>query len=819
AAVAASERALRALQATDWAEVGKLKVRVGRDVGEVESRGGDFFGPPLNRAARLCALGHGGQVLVSSSVLNEVSASAPTGLQVHHLGEVHLRGMAVPEPVAQLVFVGLPADFPELRTHTDFALDDPTEMISLPGYEVRDRVGEGAFGVVWRAYQPSVGREVAVKVIRPELASQASFVRRFEAEARTIARLAHPHIVPLIDFWRDTDSAYLVLALLSGGSLAHPVESRDVDRASARKMLGQLGAALDHAHSQGMVHGDVKPSNVLLDGSGNAYLSDFGIAARLLYPETAVSASLAPQYRAPEETETGPTPATDLFALGVLAREMLDGLPDLEGVLARATAANPGDRYPSAAGFLAELDSVLGTEATHVEPAVVSRNPYKGLRAFEEGDAPDFHGRGELVATLVAAVSERRFVTVVGPSGSGKSSVVKAGLLPELSNGAVDGSDRWFRVAFTPGPDPLVSLADAVESVSTDEVTAESLVGSELHTLVDGDLLLVIDQFEETYTLAGPEERRVFLDLLADAVEAPDSSVRVVATLRADFYDRPLEDGRLGRLVRDGLVTVLPPTRDELIETITAPSQAVGLRWEPGLPHRLAEDVAHQAGGLPLLQYALTELVEHRGGDLLTSSDYQDIGGVAGALVKRAELIFAEFEPSQQHIARQVLLRLVTVDEDSDDIRRRVRRSELETMGITRSDLDTVLDRFTIQRLFLADRDPATRGPTVEVAHEALIREWPRLKGWIEDQREALILGRRFRAALDEWEHNDRDDDYLLTGSRLAPFAGWAETTRLTSHEEDYYWASRDKDQEQHSARRRRRRTLTGILTSAAIVA
>lgn len=818
-ATQAAERTQRSLLAADWGEVGVLTVRMGIDVGEAEARGGDFFGPPLNRAARLSAVGHGGQVLVSSAVQTEVVASAPAGVQIRQLGEVRLRGMASPERVAQLVFGGLPVDFPDLRVDAVPPLDDRVELVSLPGYEVRGPIGEGALGVVWRAYQPSVGREVAVKVIRHELASQPAFVRSFEAEARTIARLAHPHIVPLIDFWRDATSAYLVLGLLAGGSLASAVDSGSLDRATSRRILGQVGAALDHAHSQGMTHGDVKPANVLLDGAGNAYLSDFGIAARLIDSDLAFSVSPGSRYRAPEEATTGPAPEADLYALGVLAGELFGGEPGSDAVIARATAVRPEDRYPTAAAFLADLLHSLGEEPVEAASTGVSRNPYKGLRAFEEGDAADFYGRGELVASLVAAVSEHRFVTVVGPSGSGKSSVVQAGLLAALAASALKGSSQWFRVVLTPGADPVEALAEALRRVSSRPMSPDELAQGGLTRAVEGDLLVVVDQFEEVYTLADPEHRRNFVALLVDAVEDQETSVRVVTTLRADFYDRPLEDDRLGRLVRDGLVTVLPPTREEVVEMISAPALAVGLRWEPGLPHRLADDVAQEPGGLPLLQYALTELVENRSGDVLTGSDYMSTGGVAGALANRAEVLFARLTPAQQRAARQVLLRLVTVDEETDDTRRRVRRSELESIGIARGDLKAVLATFTSQRLLLADLDPATRSPTVEVAHEALVREWPRLAGWVDDQREALILGRRFRAALTDWERNDRHDDYLLTGSRLAPFTGWAGSSSLTPEEQSYYRASRDRDEEERNARRRRRRTLAGILVSAAAIA
>ncbi len=226
--------------------------------------------------------------------------------------------------------------------------------------------------------------------------------------------------------------------------------------------------------------------------------------------------------------------------------------------------------------------------------------------------------------------------------------------------------------------------------------------------------MLVVDQFEEIYTQVGdPEVQRRFVDLLVEVVE---KGGRVLVTLRADFYDRPLGDERIARLIRDGQVTVLPPSRDELIEMVTAPARAVGLRWEPGLPHRIVEDVAHQPGSLPLLQYALTELVERRAGDLLTGSDYERIGEVTGALANRAEALFADLTPAQQSAARQILLRLVTVDEESDDTRRRVRRSELESLGISQSDLDHVLDVFISERLLLGDRDPVSRTPTIEVS-------------------------------------------------------------------------------------------------------
>ncbi len=849
AAVRAAEVAQHGLADHEWGEVGELRVRMGVDAGEAEARDGDFYGPPLNRSARLMAAGHGGQVLVSEGVQAELLQDLPSGIQLRTLGEHWLRGFAIAERIFQVVFVGLPAEFPVLRLDASSEFDETGMGLSLPGYRVRDRVGEGAYGMVYRAYQPSVGREVAVKVIRPDLASHPSFVRRFEAEARTIARLAHPRIVPLHDFWRDSDGAYLVMQLLPGGNLAHALAVGTMDPASGVRYVRHVAEALAHAHDRGVVHGDLKPANVLLDGAGNAYLSDFGIAARLLDPaEIGMRTSSAPAYRAPEEAAAGPTQRGDLYALGMLTFETLTGqtpavmaalppvaafapeLPsELDDVLARATAEDPADRHQSVAAFLAEFDAAVADLAVvaPVAPTTI-RNPYKGLRAFDETDAGDFFGRDELVASLVTAVERLRFVTVTGPSGCGKSSAVKAGLLPAIRSGAIEGSENWYTASFSPGPQPALAMIEALEGLATspidlpDLIEGGDLAGAAERLLGDseGELLVVVDQFEEIFTLVeSPDRRQEFIDLLVAAATDEGSRVRIVATLRADFYDRPLAVEHLDRLVRDGLVTVLRPSRNELIDMITKPAVAVGLGWEPGLPPRIAEDVHRQSGGLPLLQYALTELVERRSGELLTGDGYDRLGGVTGALAARAEAVCTAMTPAQQSAARQILLRLVTVGEESDDTRRRVLRSELEDLDLNPDDLDAVLDALISRRLLTTDRDPVTRGPTVEVAHEALLEQWPRLRGWIDGQREALILGRRLRVAMADWDDAGHNDDYLLTGDRLAPFKGWEASATLTIDERAYLDLSIGRDETERLARARRRRILTGVLVGATLVA
>ncbi len=273
-AAAAATHAQVELASIDWGELGDLKVRMSVDVGEVDVRGGDFFGAPMNRGSRLMSIAHGGQILLSSASQGQLHSQP--GIQIRDL-----RRTSVERPRSSPA--GVPArcsrrttEFPELKLNVD-TLDTSRQFgDAIRGYEIRERIGVGRFGIVYRAYQPSVGREVAVKVIRPEFANHPAFVRNFENEAPLVTRLEHPHIVSLYDFWRDHQGAYLVMPYLSGKSLAgSPYGPLPVDRVV--QIIREVGSALAYAHRQGVVHRDVKPANILMDGEGNAYLADFGI--------------------------------------------------------------------------------------------------------------------------------------------------------------------------------------------------------------------------------------------------------------------------------------------------------------------------------------------------------------------------------------------------------------------------------------------------------------------------------------------------------------------------------------------------------------
>jgi WD40 repeat protein/serine/threonine protein kinase/DNA-binding SARP family transcriptional activator len=740
------------------------------------------------------------------------------------------------------------------------------------GLELKEKIGEGTYGAVHRALQTAMGREVVVKVIRRKYADDPEFIRRFEAEARVIARLEHPYIVPLYDYWRDSQGAFLVMRLLRGGSLLAALENGPWDIEPTLKMVDQVGSALAAAHSQGIVHRDIKPANILLDEAGIAYLSDFGIAREFIGDLHLIDAGTVMgtlDYISPEQLRDEPVgPPSDIYSLGAVLYETLTGerpfpetslamtiqkqldepippvsasRPDLprqiDDVLQCATAKRPSDRYDNALAMAAAFRQAVrggnGAQPAGVvkatAPAIIDiANPYKGLRAFQESDADDFFGRDSLVQALISRLCESRFLSVVGPSGSGKSSLIKAGLLPALRRGAVPGSESWFMIEMTPGSYPLKELELALLPIAVDPPPSllEPLQKGEhgmlrtLRRILPGDedtqLLLLIDQFEELFTMVQDDEQRLhFLDGLFAALSDPRSPLYVIITLRADFYDRPLQIQPLAGLLKQHTEIVLPLDRDELTEAICEPARRMGVGIEEGAVRAMVTDVSDQPGALPLLQYTLTELFDKRQDGLMTLAAYESLGGISGALAQRAEAIYAGFDETKQETARQMFLRLVNLGEGVEDTRRRVLRSELEGIGeqsIVNSELPVVtemIDSFGQARLLTFDRDPATRGPTVEVAHEALLREWNRLRFWLEESRADVRLQRILAAETAEWRKNDQDEGYLLRGARLDQYEAWAEesTVRLTAEERSFLnasFAAREARLAEEEARQRR---------------
>jgi WD40 repeat protein/serine/threonine protein kinase/DNA-binding LacI/PurR family transcriptional regulator len=723
-----------------------------------------------------------------------------------------------------------------------------SEQISeIKGYQLQGNIGEGGFGAVYKAYQPLIKRDVAIKVIRARFANQPEFIRRFEAEAQLVARLEHLHIVPLYDFWRDPTGAYLVMRLLRGGSLKENlVEKGPWDLDSTQRLLGQIASALSLAHRNGVIHRDLKPANILLDDEGNAYLTDFGIAKDVQHSEGEEDEMVGtPAYSAPEQIQSMlPTPKTDIYSLGIIVYEMLTGDQGIKGntlselimnqlnanlpfvdipnmppgineILQTATSKNPEFRYEDALTFARDFkraisdsgagrvqssaphygdmivitDDTLNFSDTSVDSASIPIsvvNPYKGLRAFQEGDADDFFGRDDLTQTLLNRLAESNpnahFLAVVGPSGSGKSSVVKAGVIPALRHGALENSEKFFIAEMVPDQNVLDEIHTVLMSIAVNppENMRESLGLSHtaLHEILEeilpddgSQLFLLIDQFEEIFTQTDDNSARThFMNSLQYAVTHPNSRLFAVITIRADFYDKPLLYPEFGDLVRQRTEVVLPLSRDELDAAITGPALRSGIHIEPELTEAIISDVQEEPGALPLLQYALTELFERRSGQVMTLTSYKESGGVLGSLARRAEELYNEVDAPHQEAIRQLFLRLVTLGEGTEDTRRRVVWSELAFSDSADDPLHKVLATYTKFRLLTADNDPQTREPTVEVAHEALIRQWQRLRTWLSDNRENIRIQRQMASLVQEWQKSKQDKSFLATGMRLRQF-------------------------------------------------
>lgn len=403
--------------------------------------------------------------------------------------------------------------------------------------------------------------------------------------------------------------------------------------------------------------------------------------------------------------------------------------------------------------------------------------PYKGLHAFESHDRCLFFGRRELVDDVLARLANARFVAVVGASGSGKSSFVRAGLLPGIQMPAPAGAE--LRVALlTPGEHPLESLAGTVSAALGGSVRLRSddlrsdpdALGRATREPGGGPLAIVVDQFEELFTICRDEaERRDFVDSLIGAWRGPASRVTLIVGLRADFYGRVTRYPRLQEAVVAHQTLIGPMCSADLRRAIELPAAACGLLLQPGLAETVLQDLSGEPGALPLLSHALLETWKRRRGSMLTLSGYREAGGMHGALAQTAERTLLDLPPADQPVARSIFLSLAEVGEGVEPTRRRVQRAELSMHAPSAEGLDRVLGVLADARLISVDAS------TVVVAHEALIRHWPRLRGWIDADLEGLLLHRRVADAAREWDRLGREDGALYRGSQLAAAGQWAD--------------------------------------------
>ncbi|AUT00698.1 hypothetical protein CLI64_09970 [Nostoc sp. CENA543] len=469
--------------------------------------------------------------------------------------------------------------------------------------------------------------------------------------------------------------------------------------------------------------------------------------------------------------------------------------------------------------------------------------PYRGLKAFSEEDAQYFYGRESLTQQLIAHITHQSFLAVVGASGSGKSSVVQAGLTAQLRQGKqIPNSDSWLIKTIRPGARPLEALARRLGEVKAggqgagvqgEEMGERAMPNSQspipnpllleamLYQGVEGFVywlrsrpepvvVLVIDQFEELFTLAPTEDRQRFLELVLGAIEYASDKFKLVLTLRADFIAPCLEVPQLANLLQQSSVLV-PPTLsdDDYRRVIINPAEQVGLKIESGLVEILLQDLNHSAGDLPLLEFVLEQLWEYRqAGELTLTAYQQQIGGIKGALERKAEEVYKNLDPQAQECARWIFLSLTQLGEGTEDTRRRVLKSELVVKKYPDELVERTLAALTAAKLVVVNLEeglgtgewgvgtalssvssptplhppkfrseeasartslcPPTSPVTIEVAHEILIRHWSTLRWWLEENRSRLRSQRQIEQAAALWKQNHEQSDFLLQGIRLA---------------------------------------------------
>jgi WD40 repeat protein len=464
-------------------------------------------------------------------------------------------------------------------------------------------------------------------------------------------------------------------------------------------------------------------------------------------------------------------------------------------------------------GLLRGIRGMAPGAGPGVDPAIES--PYRGLEVFDVNHAPFFFGREVWIERLLQKIEEskRRFLAIVGPSGSGKSSLARAGVLAALQKGRIPGSSDWPQVICRPGAEPLLNLAmamnreragsdsyrsvrDLARDLAKDSGGLHVAVRLALREAPEGSrLVLLIDQLEELFTHEVSEvERRAFLDCLHHAATVTGGPTIVIVTLRAEFYGR-LADHPIAELLSENQILLGPMTPDELRQAIEAPAFRVGCELEPGLTHLLLRDVEGQPGRLPLLQYALLELWKQRRSRRLTMDAYQEVGGVTGALKRRAEQVLSTFSAEEKEvICRRLLLLLAQPGEREGYSRRKARRDEILAGVGNHDQVETVLNKLADARLVVTESIDGEL--FVEIAHEALIKEWPRLRDWIGERREEIILRSELGEAAERWADRGRDSSYLFAGARLAVVEERSGEMGLGAMEREFLGASLAAQQE-----------------------
>ncbi|XXT24106.1 protein kinase [Sorangium sp. So ce429] len=791
----------------------------------------------------------------------------------------------------------------------------PDAGAALKHYEIIRKLGQGGMGTVFLARDTKLGRLVAIKLLLEYSGQQASrFLAEARVTARcrhenivVIHEVdevhGHPYMVLEYIKGRTLREWVAQRERRSGPeqSVADDAPPGPVSASLAVELMIPVARALACAHELGIVHRDLKPENILLDDAGSIKVVDFGIAkqleARVTATITSAQEALTRDAVQPEDsTITGTLPymspeqlrgrdidyRADIWAMGIVLYELVTGahpldpfspaslldLADLDAPMPSASARRKdagalgavidrclkkrkAERIGSAKELLAELEALLpGRNPLSLGE---DESPFAGLSSFQEADAARFFGRDRDIAAMTAWLRNQRLVAIAGPSGVGKSSFVRAGVIPALKR----SGDRWDAFILRPGRRPLSALVDVLAQADEPDAAGAG-VGSAAHAGRDelvatlrsepGHLgarlrarcrreggrrrvLLFVDQFEELYTLgAAPEERAAFIACLEGAADDASSPVRVALAIRSDFLDRMAEDRHFMAGVTGGLWFLPPMGREGLREALTRPLVATGYRFETEemIEHMLGA-LESARGPLPLLQFTAEKLWEARDRELrlLTRRSYEQLGGLAGALSAHADAVLSGMTPREQRLARPVLVRLVTPERTRAVVSLdELCELSLDGEGSAAGEVAQVIQRLAGARLLLLEAGGERGDTTAELVHESLIEQWAKLRRWLDDSEQDAQFLAQVRAAAQQWETSGQAEG-LLWRDRVAQDArAWLDRRRaeqgaafrvgLGNREERYLLAVVALAER---ARRLRRRLVTGGIVTLGMAA
>ncbi|HVE82127.1 MAG TPA: protein kinase [Myxococcales bacterium] len=720
---------------------------------------------------------------------------------------------------------------------------------SFDEYELLEPIGNGSMGQVYKALDTLLQRVVAVKLIRSRAPDQAQR-ERFRTEARAIARVQHPNVVEIYRIGEVQGRPYLVSELVHGRSLDRLELPLPWERALGIAI--DLARGLAAVHRRGVLHRDIKPANVMLTDDDAVKLLDFGVAklldaaggpprpraapgpedlsgdqtvdavgpARPATPADVAPGSSGPgldtgligtpRYMAPEVSrQEAATPRSDLYSFGVLLYQLCAGAlpeqdatplarrapqvnPAFAALIDRCLARDPEQRFASAEALREALEALRGGR----EEAGLRDRPYPGLHAFGAEDRSTFFGRDAQVRAVVDRLRGEPVVLVAGDSGAGKSSLCRAGVLPRVVEGALGAGGAWATCELLPGRRPLQALAAALAPL-VDGGEAELLSVLEHRPLEVGrwalqkartrGAVVFVHQLEEALTLADPGELEPFAGALR-SLAGSGPRLRVLATARGDFLARLAELPGLGELLSSGLYLLPHLGEAGLRDAITAPARAQGYTFESEAMIDSLVAAGRAEGGLPLLQFALAELWERRDRErrAIPAGALVALGGVEGALARHADGVLAQMRSEPRAAARALLSRLVLAEGT------RARRTRAELLGQPGSEdgaARAALEALVRGRLVLG-REAPDGTATYELAHEALVRGWDTLRGWLANDQELRAVRQRLERACAEWERLGRPREQLW-GRRQLVEARALDARELSAAEASFLGASR----------------------------